>query len=135
MTPHSVWGKLIATILIPFAIVSLTNFMGKIHDIKMNKKMGFDKTLQQRLTELEEVIAADDNGVVTPEEYILFNLKQMGKIDDDTVNLLREQFMALDADGSGELDADDLVLLQKACEVMAAEAERVAAAALGQAGS
>ena len=49
VTPHSLWGKLMATVLIPFAIISLTNFMGKIHDIKMNKKMGFDKTLLQRL--------------------------------------------------------------------------------------
>ena len=43
--------------------------------------------------------------------------------------------MALDADCSGELDADDLVLLQKACEVMSAEAEAANAAALGQGGS
>ena len=87
-------------------------------DIKSQKKMGMDKTLRERLEELNAVIEADDNGIVTPEEYILFNLKQMGKVDDDTVNLLRDQFAALDADGSGELDAADLALLQKACEMI-----------------
>lgn len=55
---------------------------------------------------------------VSVEEYIIFNLKQMGKVDEDTVQLLREQFKALDADASGELDADDLELLRRACDQM-----------------
>jgi len=118
VTPHSVWGQLIATFLIPFAIIALTNFMGKMHDLKMSKKMGADKTLLERLSELEAVIAADDDGIVSPEEYVIFNLKQMGKVDEDTVGLLRDQFKALDADGSGELDANDLVLLTRACEMI-----------------
>ena len=106
----------------------MTNFIGKMADIKSQKKMGMDKTLRERLEELNAVIEADDNGIVTPEEYILFNLKQMGKVDDDTVNLLRDQFAALDADGSGELDADDLKLLQKACDLMHPEGAAPAAA-------
>lgn len=118
VTPHSLWGQLIATFLIPFAIIALTNFMGKMHDLKMNKKMGADKTLKDRLKELEAVIEQDDDGVVSPEEYVIFNLKQMGKVDEDTVQLLREQFKALDADASGELDADDLELLRRACDQM-----------------
>merc|ERR1711865_137062 len=108
----------IATFLIPFAIIALTNFMGKMHDLKMSKKMGADKTLLERLSELEAVIDADDDGIVSPEEYVIFNLKQMGKVDEDTVGLLRDQFKALDADGSGELDANDLVLLTRACEMI-----------------
>ena len=111
-------AQLIATFLIPFAIIALTNFMGKMHDLKMSKKMGADKTLLERLSELEAVIAADDDGIVSPEEYVIFNLKQMGKVDEDTVGLLRDQFKALDADGSGELDANDLVLLTRACEMI-----------------
>lgn len=110
--------QLLATFLIPFAIISLTNFMGKMHDLKMSKKMGADKTLLERLSELEGVIEADDDGIVSPEEYVIFNLKMMGKVDEDTVGLLRDQFKALDADGSGELDKNDLVLLTRACEMI-----------------
>ena len=44
----------------------------------MSKKMGADKTLLERLSELEAVIDADDDGIVSPEEYVIFNLKQMG---------------------------------------------------------
>ena len=94
MTPHSKPGKIIAAVLIPFAIIALTSALGKIHDISQSRKMGADKTLRERIDELHEVIDADDDGIVSMEEYILFNLKKMGKVDDDTIALLREQFNA-----------------------------------------
>ena len=80
--------------------------------------MGADKTLRERLEELNEVIEADDDGIVSPEEYIIFNLKKMGKVDEDTIVLLREQFKALDADGSGSLDVDDIMGLKSACDAL-----------------
>merc|ERR1719310_1452565 len=79
VTPHSIWGRLMATLLIPFAIVALTTFMGNVHQLHTSKKMGMHKTLSQRLEELKEVIEQDDNQRVTPEEFILFNLKKMNK--------------------------------------------------------
>ena len=45
------------------------------------------------------------------------NLKKMGKVDDETLLLLRDQFNALDADGSGELDGNDIDMLTRACEL------------------
>ena len=79
---------------------------------------GRRQELRERIDELHEVIDADDDGIVSMEEYILFNLKKMGKVDDDTIALLREQFNALDADGSGALDAGDIDYLQQACDMM-----------------
>ena len=38
----------------------------------------------------------------------------MGSVDEDTLSLLRDQFKALDADGSGSLDAADVRTLQRA---------------------
>ena len=70
---------------------------------------------------MNEVIEQDDDGKVTTEEYIIFNLKKMGKVDEDTINLLRDQFKALDADGSGELDADDIEMLSLAAAKIAQE--------------
>ena len=64
------------------------------------------------------MIDADDDGIVSMEEYLLFTRKKMGKVDDDTLALLREQFKALDADGSGALDAGDIDYLQQACDMM-----------------
>ena len=88
----------------------------QINDIFQGRKLGADKGLRERLVDLMEVIEADDDGTVSPEEFILFNLKKMGKVDDETVGLLRDQFKALDADGSGELDRDDIAMLTKACD-------------------
>ena len=48
------------------------------------------------------------------EEYIIFNLKQMGKVDEEMLLLLRDQFRALDRDGSGSLDREDISLLERA---------------------
>ena len=131
VTPSSKGGKVIVVFLIPLAIISLTNFIGKMADMKAQKKMGLNKTLKEKLEELNTVIEQDDNGIVTPEEYILFNLKQMGKVDNDTVNLLREQFNALDADGSGELDANDLALLRKSCDMIQKAADKGPASRVG----
>lgn len=34
-----------------------------------------------------QVIEADDDGVVSPEEYIIFNLKKMDKVDQEASTL------------------------------------------------
>ena len=66
--------------------------LAELNDIAQAEKLGAEKTLLQRLEELSEVIDADDDGIVSEPEYILFNLKKMGKVDSDTLALLRDQF-------------------------------------------
>jgi hypothetical protein len=109
---------LIGAFMVAFGVVCFTTLLAELVQIQQSKRLGADKTLGQRLSELNEVIAQDDDGIVTPEEFIIFNLKKMGKVDDETIALLRDQFAALDADGSGELDASDITLLTKACQVL-----------------
>ena len=60
---------------------------------------------------------------MSAEEYIIFNLKKMGSVDDETLALLRDQFMALDADGSGELDVGDITMLEEAAAHLDREQE------------
>lgn len=112
ISPRSKAGKILASFLMPLAVLSFTILFGYMHNVRQAKQMGVEKTLSQRLTELAEVIEQDDNGSVTQEEYIIFNLRKMGKVDDDTLSLLKAQFTALDADGSGELDAEDIRVLR-----------------------
>jgi len=116
VSAHTKVGKVIGSLVVILGVLCFTTLLAELNDIKQAKRLGAEKTLRQRLGELEEVIAQDNDGKVTPEEYILFNLKKMGKIDDETLLLLRDQFKALDADGSGELDADDIAMLAQACE-------------------
>jgi len=113
VSPSSTAGRAVMAIVMPLAVFSLSSFIATLNDIKQAEKMGGEKTLYEKLNDLQEVIEQDDDGVVSPEEYIIFNLLKMGKVDSDTLSLLRDQFKALDADGSGELDADDIALLQQ----------------------
>lgn len=106
---------MIGAILAVFGLTAFTIFLAELSDILQAHRNGADKSLLQRLEELGEVLNADDDGTVTQEEYILHNLRKMGKVDDDTLGLLRDQFKALDADGSGELDQNDIRLLTHAC--------------------
>ena len=101
-------------------------------EFKNSQRLGADKTLAQRLEELREVILQDNDGTVSPEEYIIFNLKKMGKVDDELLLLLRDQFNTLDADGSGELDESDINMLSSAAakvEAVKREQQRLAPAA------
>ena len=121
VTPHSKMGKVIGALLATFGLITFTIFVSELNDIFQALRFGADKTLLQRLEELAEVLAADDDGTCSEAEYLLFNLKKMGKVDEETLALLRDQFRALDADGSGELDADDIAMLSRAIDEMELE--------------
>ena len=113
---HTKGGKILATIIALTGILCFTALAKEIHAYFQEKQLGTSKSLRQRLVELNEVVEQDENGKVTPEEYVIFSLKKMGKVDKDLVNLLKEQFKALDMDGSGELDGNDVAKLTAAAE-------------------
>ena len=74
----------------------------------MQEGLAKAKTPEEMLKECIEVIALDNDGTVTREEYMIHMLLKMGKVDDITLELLSQQFDELDADGSGELDLGEL---------------------------
>jgi len=116
VTPQTQGGRVVASFLLPIGIITLTIVAGvAAEEIPKVGKPG-EKTLKQLLADLQHVIEQDDDGTVSEEEYIIFCLKQEGKVDDDTLDILSKQFKALDADGSGELDEDDVVMLSKKCD-------------------
>ena len=106
--PHTKGGKLLAAFLVVFGVLSFATLLAEVN---VMVRFGAHKTLRQRLMDLREVVEQDDNHVVTSGEFIFFNLKKMGKVDEDIINLLKEQFKALDMDSSGELDANDIAKL------------------------
>ncbi|KAG4143009.1 hypothetical protein ERO13_D06G162500v2 [Gossypium hirsutum] len=57
-----------------------------------------------------EAADMDHDEVVSAAEFILYKLKEMGKIYQDDVLLLMERFKDLDVDHSGTLTTDDLIL-------------------------
>ena len=92
----------------------LSTFTGSV-SFKITTGKGGEKSIKDLLEELKNVIDEDDDGTVTEEEYLLFCLKREQKVDEETLDILRAQFQALDADGSGELDEDDVVILTEKC--------------------
>lgn len=45
-------------------------------------------------------------------EFVIYKLKEMGKISQEDISLLLEEFEYLDVDQSGTLSTSDLVLAQ-----------------------
>ncbi|XP_010252751.1 PREDICTED: two pore potassium channel a-like [Nelumbo nucifera] len=73
--------------------------------------------LTRRMTSVDlEAADLDDDGVVGAAEFIIYKLKEMGKISQEDVALLMEEFENLDVDQSGTLSASDLLLSQSSQE-------------------
>jgi voltage-gated potassium channel len=113
LAPTSDLGRALAIAYLPLGVVAVTNTLGTLAELKMQEGLAKAKTPEDMLKECIEVIAMDNDGTVTREEYMIHMLLKMAKVDDVTLELLSQQFDMLDADGSGSLDADDIELLSR----------------------
>ncbi|XP_059662399.1 two-pore potassium channel 1 [Cornus florida] len=69
--------------------------------------------LTRKVTNLDlEAADLDDDGDVGAAEFILYKLKEMGKISQEDIALVLEEFEALDVDQSGTLSTSDIMLAQ-----------------------
>jgi len=109
-------GRLFACFLLPVGLIAITIVGGITYEEVSKVGKGGEKTIKQLLEELKEVIEQDDDGTVTEEEYLLFCLLQQKRVEEDELDIMRQQFQALDADGSGELDEDDVIALTAQCK-------------------
>ncbi|KAK8369191.1 hypothetical protein V6Z11_A01G095400 [Gossypium hirsutum] len=65
--------------------------------------------LGRRTTNVDlEAADIDDNGVVGAAEFVLFKLKEMGKICQQDISVIMEEFENLDVDQSGTLSVSDI---------------------------
>ncbi|KAK1398493.1 two-pore potassium channel 1 [Heracleum sosnowskyi] len=69
--------------------------------------------LAKKVTNVDlEAADIDDDGVVGAAEFIIHRLKEMGKICEEDVATIMEQFEDLDVDQSGTLSPSDILLAQ-----------------------
>ncbi|XP_077230208.1 outward rectifying potassium channel protein isoform X2 [Tasmannia lanceolata] len=69
--------------------------------------------LTRKMTNVDlEAADVDGDGVVSAAEFIVYKLKEMGKINQEDIALVMEEFEDLDIDQSGTISASDLVLAQ-----------------------
>ncbi|KAK8969581.1 Two pore potassium channel a [Platanthera guangdongensis] len=73
--------------------------------------------LTRKLTFVDlEAADLDDDDVVSSAEFVIYKLKEMGKINQEDVALVMDEFENLDFDQSGAISKSDLILAQSSQE-------------------
>lgn len=99
---------------IPLSVGVISAALGKVANVFVEREISKtnEKLLKSELTvEDLERMNVDGDGEVSLLEFVEFMLKSMSKVDQKMLDELHDQFYRLDADGSGALQEDDLVLL------------------------
>ena len=99
---------------IPIAVGCYSAALGKIANIFVESEIRkYNSKLLRREVTLEdlETMNVDGGGEVSVLELVEHMLKSMNKVDQLLLDELHEQFHKLDADGSGGLEGDDLLIL------------------------
>lgn len=108
-------GRVFAMFWILTSTICLAQFMCYIAELntESRQKSLVKYVLTKRMTNVDlEAADVDENGIVGAAEFVIYKLKEMGKISQEDISLLLEEFEYLDVDQSGTLSTSDLVLAQ-----------------------
>ncbi|KAG9443488.1 hypothetical protein H6P81_014828 [Aristolochia fimbriata] len=108
-------GRIFAIFWILASTLCLAQFflyMAELHTESRQQSLA-KWVLTRQMTSVDlEAADLDDDGVVSAAEFIVFKLKEMGKISQEDITLVLEEFDGLDVDQSGTLTASDIFLAQ-----------------------
>ncbi|XP_062015007.1 two-pore potassium channel 1-like [Rosa rugosa] len=108
-------GRVFAVFWILTSTICLAQFLLYIAELNtQHKQRALVKfVLTRAMTNVDlEAADLDDDGVVGAAEFVIYKLKEMGKINQEDIRLVMEEFDALDVDQSGALSVSDLTLAQ-----------------------
>lgn len=108
-------GRVFAVFWILTSTICLGQFFLSLAELNAeHRQRALVKWVLTRRTEKIDLEAADldEDGVVSAAEFVIYKLKEMGKISQEDIALVMEEFEDLDADQSGTLSASDLLLAQ-----------------------
>ncbi|OMP04255.1 hypothetical protein COLO4_09816 [Corchorus olitorius] len=108
-------GRVFAVFWIFAGTICLAQFFLYIAELNAEKKQKaiVKWVLTRRMTNLDlEAADIDDDGVVGAAEFVLYKLKEMGKICQEDIRVIMEEFEELDVDQSGTLSECDINLAQ-----------------------
>jgi len=112
ISPSNKWVRLAAVFYVPVSVVIFSRIFSSLSNVYMTRKTKEAERafLNRKLTK-EDIRAmdVDFDGKVTKEEYLMFMLVIMGKVDSIFINKLRSVFDKLDTDRSGTLTVEDLL--------------------------
>lgn len=112
-------GRVFAVFWILMSTVFLAQFFLYLAEMQMeSRQQSLVKWVLTRKTTFVDLEAADldDDGVVSAAEFVIYKLKEMGKISQEDVALVMEEFENLDIDQSGTISNSDLVLAQSSLQ-------------------
>lgn len=109
------FGRVFAVFWILTSTICLAQFFLYLAEIQMeHRQQSLVKWVLTRRMTLVDLEAADldDDGVVSAAEFVIYKLKEMGKINQEDVALVMEEFENLDIDQTGTISNSDLLLAQ-----------------------
>ncbi|CAN8301808.1 unnamed protein product [Cochlearia groenlandica] len=109
-------GRLFAVFWILTSTICLAQFILYVVELNAETKQRelVKWVLTRRMTNNDlEAADLDDDGVVVAAEFILYKLKEMGKVDEKDIAGIMEEFEQLDYDESGTLTTSDINLAQR----------------------
>mmetsp|Transcript_30673 Transcript_30673/g.55823 ORF Transcript_30673/g.55823 Transcript_30673/m.55823 type:complete len:372 (+) Transcript_30673:192-1307(+) len=126
LVPSTTGGMWWSVFFLPFAVIfvstNLSEFasilLGKSEDTKLKALLEVDLSLEALLN-----MDQDGDGEITEFEFMKFMMTTAGMADEDTLDSLHKRFQEMDADGSGSLTREDILLILKEKEEKAAAAE------------
>jgi len=97
---------------IPISVGIISAVLGRVANLFVEQEISKanEKLLKRELT-IEDLERMNVDGEVSLLEFVEHMLKIMQKVDQKLLDDLHDQFYRLDADGSGALQEDDLILL------------------------
>ncbi|KAL1200494.1 Two-pore potassium channel 1 [Cardamine amara subsp. amara] len=108
-------GRLFAVFWILTSTICLAQFFLYVAELNAENKQRalVNWVLTRRITNNDlEAADLDEDGLVGAAEFILYKLKEMGKINEKDISGIMEEFEQLDYDDSGTLTTSDIVLAQ-----------------------
>lgn len=114
--PTTNWTKLYCILFVPFAVAVFANTLGRIAGIYIRRKnrMAERKFMRRSITLCDlRAMDANDDGMVSMEEFLTFMLVALQKVDRELLEELRAVFISLDRNGNGMLEKDDLIAHSK----------------------
>ncbi|XP_027064073.1 two-pore potassium channel 1 isoform X2 [Coffea arabica] len=108
-------GRIFAIFWILMSTLCLAQFFLYIAELNTEKRRKelVRWVLTKPMTNVDlEAADLDDNGIVGAAEFVIYKLKEMGKISQEDISVVLEEFEYLDVDQSGTLSTSDISLAQ-----------------------
>jgi hypothetical protein len=127
LSPKNKWTRFAACFYLPLCVTVMGTIFSKVTSTYLDKKteQAEEEFFHRRLTRQDiEKMDVGGDGTVNPEEFLIFMLVNMGKVDEKSIQQIQSLFRDLDKDGNVFLDAQDILLMAYAVDEDNSDAQK-----------